>query len=134
MNGATALKYARSRHAAGSEGSDFARARRQQLVLEAIKDKLFSTRTLLNPVMITKLANELNKNISTNLSAWEILRLWDIFKDVNRSQIINKVLSDAPDGLLISGTGEDGAYILTPRSGNFSEIKKLMKLFLMKKF
>ncbi len=127
MNGATALKYARSRHAAGSEGSDFARARRQQLVLEAIKDKLFSTRTLLNPVMITKLANELNKNISTNLSAWEILRLWDIFKDVNRSQIINKVLSDAPDGLLISGTGEDGAYILTPRSGNFSEIKKLVQ-------
>jgi len=127
MNGSMALKYARSRHATGSEGSDFARARRQQLVLEAVKDKLLSSKVLLNPVMITKLVNEFNKNISTNFKAWEIIRLWDLFKDVDRSQIINKVLSDAPDGLLISGTGEDGAYILTPRSGNFTSIRKLVK-------
>ena len=127
MSGSTALKYARSRHALGSEGSDFARARRQQLVLEAVKNKLFSSRTLLNPAMISKLVNEFNKNISTNLSAWEILRLWDIFKDVDRSRIINKVLSDAPDGLLVSGSGEDGAYILTPRSGNFSDIRRLVQ-------
>jgi len=127
MNGSTALKYARSRHALGLEGSDFARARRQQLVLEAVKNKLFSSRTLLNPAMISKLVNEFSKNISTNLSAWEILRLWDVFKDVDRSQIINKVLSDAPDGLLVSGTGEDGAYILTPRSGNFSDIRRLVQ-------
>ncbi|MFA5184777.1 MAG: LCP family protein [Patescibacteria group bacterium] len=127
MNGATALKYARSRHALGLEGSDFARARRQQLILEAVKNKLFSTRTLLNPVMITKLANEFSKNISTNLSAWEMLRLWDLFKDVEQSQIINKVLSDAPDNMLISGIGEDGAYILTPRSGNFAAIRNMVQ-------
>ncbi|MFA5155664.1 MAG: LCP family protein [Patescibacteria group bacterium] len=127
MNGETALKYTRSRHAVGTEGSDFARARRQQLVLEAVKNKLFSTRTLLNPVMITKLANELSKNISTNLSAWEMLRLWDLFQEVDHSHIINKVLSDAPDNLLISGTGEDGAYILTPRSGNFAAVRNLVK-------
>jgi LCP family protein required for cell wall assembly len=125
MNGAMALKYTRSRHAAGSEGSDFARARRQQLVLEAIKDKLFSSKTLLNPVMVTKLVNEFSKNISTNINAWEILRLWDLFKNVDQTQIISKVLSDAPDGFLISGVGEDGAYILTPRSGNFGEIRNL---------
>ncbi len=127
MNGSMALKYARSRHSSSSEGSDFARAKRQQLVLEAVKEKLLSSRTLLNPVTVTKLANQFNKNISTNLSTWEILRLWELFKDVNRSQIINKVLSDAPDGFLISGTGEDGAYILTPRSGNFAAIINMVK-------
>lgn len=127
MDGSLALKYARSRHASNYEGSDFARARRQQLVLEAIKDKLLSTRTLLNPVMVTKLVNEFNKNISTNLKAWEVLRLWEMFKDVDRTQIINKVLSDAPDGLLVAGRGENGAYILTPRSGNFSEVRSLVK-------
>jgi len=127
MNGSLALKYARSRHAAGIEGSDFARARRQQLVLEAVKDKLLSTRTLLNPVVVTKLIGELNKNISTNLNVWELLRLWDLFKDVDRSTIINKVLSDAPDGLLVSGRGEDGAYILTPRLGNFSEVRNFVR-------
>jgi len=127
MDGSLALKYARSRHSLGIEGSDFARARRQQLVLEAVKDKLLSSKTLLNPVMITKLANEFSKDISTNLNAWEVLRLWEIFKDVDRSQIINKVLSDAPDGLLVSGKGENGAYILTPSSGNFAEVRNMFR-------
>jgi LCP family protein required for cell wall assembly len=127
MNGALALKYARSRHALGIEGSDFARARRQQLLLEAVKEKLLSRQTLLNPVVLGKLVNEFSQDVSTNLSAWEMLRLWNLFKDINQEQIINKVLSDAPDGFLISGKGEDGAYILTPRSGNFSEIRTMIQ-------
>ena len=127
MSGSLALKFARSRHALSSEGSDFARARRQQLVLEAVKNKLLSSKTLLNPVMVTKLINEFSKNISTNLSAWEILRMWEMFKDVDRTKIINKVLSDAPDGLLVSGQGENGAYILTPRAGNFFEVRNLIQ-------
>ena len=40
MDGSTALKYVRSRHATGVEGSDFARNRRQQKVLAAIKNEL----------------------------------------------------------------------------------------------
>jgi len=127
MSGALALKYARSRHAAGLEGSDFARARRQQLLLEAVKNKLLSRQTLLNPVMVGKLISEFNKNISTNLSVWELLRLWELSKDINREQIINRVLSDAPDGLLVSGQGDNGAYILTPRTGNFSQIRGVIQ-------
>jgi len=127
MDGATALKYARSRHSLSSEGSDFARARRQQLLLEAVKEKLLSRQTLLNPTILAKLISEFNQDISTNLSTWELIRLWSLVKDVNRDQIINKVLSDAPDGMLVSGTGEDGAYILTPRSGNFSEIRNMVQ-------
>ena len=42
MNGARALTYVRSRHAEGDEGSDFARSRRQQDVLLALKAKLMS--------------------------------------------------------------------------------------------
>lgn len=125
MNGALALKYARSRHAMGREGSDFARARRQQLLMEAIKNKLLSEQTLLNPIMMGKLVSEFSNDISTNLSVWEMIRLWSLTKDINRDQIINKVLSDAPDGFLVSGTGEDGAYILTPRTGNFAAIRNL---------
>jgi LCP family protein required for cell wall assembly len=48
MDGAIALKYARSRHAFGPEGSDFARARRQQRVILALKDKILTTSTLTN--------------------------------------------------------------------------------------
>jgi len=127
MDGSLALKYARSRHALGIEGSDFARARRQQLLLEAIKSKFFSHETLLNPVILGKLINEFSKNLNTNFSPWELIRLWDIFKDVDRDQIINKVLNDAPDNYLVAGQGQDGAYILMPRTGNFSEIQNMIR-------
>ncbi len=126
MDGATALKYARSRKAFGVEGSDFARARRQQLMIEAVKNKLLSAGTLLNPVTLSKLANQLNKNVSTNLEIWEVLRLWDVGKDIERDQIINFVLNDAPDNYLVSSRGEDGAFILLPKSGNFSDIRNLV--------
>src|SRR5690606_38935153 len=49
MDGATALKYARSRKAAGVEGGDYSRARRQQRVISALRDKLMSSETYLNP-------------------------------------------------------------------------------------
>jgi LCP family protein required for cell wall assembly len=39
FNGKTALKYVRSRHATGKEGNDFARAKRQQIVIDAFQDK-----------------------------------------------------------------------------------------------
>ncbi|NCN21872.1 LCP family protein [Candidatus Falkowbacteria bacterium] len=126
MSGETALKYARSRKAFGIEGSDYARARRQQLMIEAVKNKLLSAGTLLNPVTLSKLANQLNKNVSTNLEIWEVLRLWDIGKDIEREQIINFVLNDAPDNYLVSSRGEDGAFILLPKSGNFSDIRTLV--------
>lgn len=127
MDGSLALKYARSRHAYGIEGSDFARARRQQLVIEALKDKLLSRKTLLNPATISRLIVEFNRHLSTNLEVWELLRLWDLFKDTGKEDITNKVLSDAPDGMLKSSISSAGAYILTPVSGNFGEIRTMMQ-------
>jgi LCP family protein required for cell wall assembly len=50
MNGNMALKFARSRHSADlEEGTDFARAARQQKVIAAIKAKALSPSVLLNP-------------------------------------------------------------------------------------
>jgi polyisoprenyl-teichoic acid--peptidoglycan teichoic acid transferase len=127
MNGSLALKYARSRHGVGLEGSDFARAKRQQLLLAAVKDRLLSKQTLLNPVMIGKLINEFSKHVSTNLDVWEILKIWELFKDIDKNNIISKVLSDAPDGLLVSTVSSEGAYILVPVIGNFTKINNLIR-------
>ena len=44
MDGETALKFARSRNAEGDEGTDFARAARQQKVIEALKDRILFLR------------------------------------------------------------------------------------------
>ncbi len=124
MNGSLALKYARSRHAAGVEGSDFARARRQQLIISAVKEKLLSRNNLLKPMMISRIISELNKNIKTNLDVWEILKLWNDYKDINKDDIISKVFDDGPGGFLMASRSEDGAYILIPQNGNFNLIKE----------
>ena len=42
MDGQTALNFVRSRHAEGPEGTDFAREKRQQKAMDAIKNKLIS--------------------------------------------------------------------------------------------
>jgi polyisoprenyl-teichoic acid--peptidoglycan teichoic acid transferase len=127
MDGSLALKYARSRHGYGVEGSDFARARRQQKVIEAVKTKLLSMNTLFRPTLITDIINELQTHISTNLSVWEIVKLWSMFKDTKSENIINKVLDNGPDGLLVNDKSADGAYILMPKSGDFKEVQYLIK-------
>jgi len=129
MNGSLALKFARSRHAQGAEGSDFARSRRQQKIIQAAKDKLLKSENLLKPSMIASIAVQLNEHVSYNFKVWEILKLWSKFKDVSSDDISNYVLDDGPRGLLVSGRSEAGAYILSPRSGDFSEVRYFVSNF-----
>lgn len=126
MDGALVLKYVRSRHAGGGEGSDFARSRRQQKVIEAAKNKFLSKNTLFRPSIITNIIDELQEHVSTNVKIWEAIKLWNMLKDVSQENITNKVLDNSSNGLLVETTGEDGAYILTPRSGDFAEIQYLV--------
>ena len=63
MDGATALEYARSRHSLqNGEGSDFARARRQQNVLSAITNQIINN-SLLNPQSLLNLLNVIQGNV-----------------------------------------------------------------------
>ncbi len=55
MDGATALKYIRSRHSVGDEGDDIARARRQQQVIQALITRLTTPSVMLNPTRLGKL-------------------------------------------------------------------------------
>lgn len=127
MDGDFALKYVRSRHAAWPEGSDFARARRQQILLSSIKEKLLSTSTLLNPKKLSDIYASFKKHVSTNMEIWEAIRFAKMAKDIDQDHIIQKVLDHSQEGLLYSAISSQGAYILQPRSGDFSEIQKLFK-------
>ncbi len=126
MDGELALKYARSRHAAGAEGSDFARAKRQQKIIEAVKNKILSLHIIFKPNLIANILEECQKHISTNLNIWEIIKLWDAYKEIKKENIINRVLDNGPNGLLIDTIADEGAYILIPRSGDFAEIQYLV--------
>lgn len=128
MDGDTALKYARSRHGIiiegeGSEGSDFARAKRQQQILEAIKNKAFSISTVANPKKINDILDALGDHIKTNLEPWEMLKMAELAKNIDNGQIINKVIDK--EGGLVSSTAKSGAYLLIPNDKNFSEIKSV---------
>ena len=122
LDGITALKFARSRETT----SDFDRARRQQVLLEAIKEKAVSLGVLSNPKKIVDIINVLGDHIRTNLSAGEMESLVGLVKDINSDNIINKVLDNAKDGLLIEDSGSVG-YYLKPKLGNFSQIKSMVK-------
>jgi LCP family protein required for cell wall assembly len=67
MNGETALKYVRSRHSEGSEGTDIAREARQQKVVTAIKNKVLQPKTFLSVKKISALMSIAEKYIETDI-------------------------------------------------------------------
>ena len=121
MDGATALDFARSRHGNNGEGSDFARSRRQQLILSALKEKLLSIGTYTNPVHVQNILQSLSSHITTNLNFGQMMYLANLGKEADKN-IKMLVLDNGTDGFLKSYIGESGAFLLAPTSGNFDNI------------
>lgn len=84
MDGAAALEYARSRHGDNGEGSDFARSRRQQLVLAALKQKAESVGGIGN---LPGLISSLGDNVLTNLSIGDMEALYKLVQNVNPKNV-----------------------------------------------
>lgn len=126
MDGQTALDFARSRHGNNGEAGDFARARRQQKVIVAFKDKIFSFSTLLNPNRWQNLSTELSSHVQTNLEWWELNLFYKIAKKLDYENLISRVLTAGENGPLVESQFE-GASILQPRAGNFEEIQRLAR-------
>lgn len=122
MNGERALIFARSRHGNNGEGSDFARTKRQQLVLAAFKKKILSAGTFLNPLTLQKVISSLAKHIRTNLDFGQIMFLVNMAKDIDSHEIKTLALDDSPNGLLKPLIGQDGAYLLAPKTDSYAEI------------
>ncbi|MAF14250.1 MAG: hypothetical protein CMI53_05190 [Parcubacteria group bacterium] len=127
MDGDLALKYVRSRQAVGLEGSDFARSKRQQQVIMAVKEKGLSIGTLINPYRISKIMDTLSQHLATNLEVWEIIRLFNMGRDLNEDDIIHRVFDDGPNGFLYSGLTENGAFVLQPTAGDFSDLQLIVQ-------
>ncbi len=126
LDGELALKYVRSRHAIGIEGSDFARSKRQQKLLMAVKNKALSMSTLVNPYRISRVLTTLSDHIATDMQVWEIIRLYGLGKDVGEENISRIVFDDSPAGRLVPAITEAGAFVLRPRAGNFSELQAMI--------
>src|SRR3989344_1205193 len=127
FDGEFALKYVRSRQARGIEGSDFARSQRQQKVLLATKEKILSFGTLINPYRISKLMDAVSAHLATDFEFWEIMRLFKLGQDIDQQNIIHRVFDDSPDSPLYSAITADGAFVLEPKAGNFSEVQNIVQ-------
>ena len=125
FDGSLALKYARSRHGTNGEASDFARARRQQQIIKAVKEKAMSTK-MLNPKVITDVIGSLKKYIDTNIGTWEAVKLANQFKNTEMDDLITEVLDNSAGGYLIEAIANTGAYVLVPHGNKFDEIKYLI--------
>lgn len=122
MDGDEALKFARSRHGNAGEGSDFARAKRQQKVLMAIKDKMLSFETLKNPARVSGVLTSLRAHIATNLQVGDILRLAKFGQKIDKSAITHKIMDTGPDSPLVA-SNLYGAYVLVPKKEDWTDVR-----------
>ncbi|MBI1961402.1 MAG: LCP family protein [Parcubacteria group bacterium] len=125
LTGEQALQYVRSRHGTEGQGTDFARAARQQQILEALLARVSALSTLLNPNKLLALSDIIGTHIETDMELWQLLRLYDIGKNISPGAVTQVVLSNEAGGLLSADTNEEGTYLLRPRLGaaDFSEIQ-----------
>lgn len=131
MDGELALKFARSRHALGGEGSDFARSKRQQLVIDAVRNKVLSLGTLANPVKVIGMINILQGNIHTDIPENKLDDFIKLAQKMKDAKIGSAIIDEGNPGenrlgLLINPPLVDygGQWVLVPRSGNFLEIRE----------
>lgn len=133
MNGQTALKYSRSRHAPSAEGTDFARSQRQQKVILALKNKFFSTQTLLSAKKITALLDLYKNYIVTDIKEDEYDDFIKLAFASKNSQYDTFYLdqgneSEGREGFLISPpVSKYGAWVLEPKTGTWEEVQKMFK-------
>jgi len=123
LDGNTALYFVRSRFST----SDFDRARRQQKVLLAVKEKALSLGVLLNPVKIFELLGTLGRHVKTDMGVSEMNDLLNLANNLDIKKINQKVFDATPEGLLYQTTSEKGLYILLPVGENFDKIREASK-------
>ena len=127
MNGETALKFARSRNSTDlEEGTDFARAKRQQKILIAIAQKLRKKETITNLSILRELRALFGRYVLGDLGDEALLALGRISVDIDVSDIQHVGLDatnvdDLP--LLVNPPVKKyGQWVLEPRTGKWEEV------------
>jgi LCP family protein required for cell wall assembly len=124
LNGERALQYVRSRNAEGDEGTDFARSRRQEKLILAIKNKIFSKEFFLRPKESWQTLKSLEKVFQTDISQDEFIYFGKMLAKFDLKNI--KTLS-LEEFLINPPVGEYEQWVLTPKDGDFTSIYRYLK-------
>ncbi len=110
LDGATALKYARSRHST----SDFSRSGRQQQIITAASEKAKKMGIVTNVSKITEIMSIVASNMETTFGTRELLGLVQMGKKIDQKKMVNMQLSDQ-SGLFDGYAGRGGFLYSPPR-------------------
>ncbi len=126
MDGATALKFVRSRHAEGNEGSDFARGQRQQQVIVTLKNRILQEVKSLNLKKIQALYEELDLLVVRDITNQQLSILGKniVFKSNLKQKeiVLDESFFTVPNYDLY-----EGKYVLIPETGNFNQIHQYIE-------
>lgn len=122
LTGEQALCFSRSR----VTSSDFERAKRQQIILQKLKDKLLSVGTLTDFTKVNDVLNSLGDNVKTDLEVWEMKEVLSIYQGMSNIQVFQRVLENSEEGFLYNPKESNGAgYILLPLGENYNRIHEM---------
>ena len=112
MDGKTALKYVRSRHAEGDEGTDFARSRRQQDIILALKEKIMKLQPWFHVDITKKLLAAADTATDTDMTLGEQLTIGKMA--LQNSSSMKKISMEQL--LIVPPSWVYGRYVLVPES------------------
>lgn len=130
MNGAVALKYVRSRHSSGDEGTDFSRSNRQQRVIQAISTKLAEIIKNRDVSTLEDLVSLLDSRIKRTLSNRDAVALVrTILMSRNQIKIVsNKIGLEYFDVPPLSEY--EDRYVLLPPHKDYENLKQQLSKLL----
>ena len=121
LDGTMALKYVRSRNAEGEEGTDFARAKRQQNLILALKNNLMTTKVIFDLKKISGLLKIARQSFTTDIKLEEYPLWVKLLLKFEREKIRNQVL-DGEQGLLYHPQIHySGQWVILPKDPTWQE-------------
>jgi LCP family protein required for cell wall assembly len=112
MSGKTALIYARSRHGDNGEGSDFARSRRQSIVVQAMLQKIKSQNAFQSISKFSEISSLLGKNVKTNINLAEMKSIVNFARSIDLKSDFLRVNWAIGNGFLCDITNSQYGYYI----------------------
>lgn len=131
MNGTRALQYARSRETT----TDFDRARRQQKVINAIKDKFLASNFFTEASKVNDLISIISKNVKffniTSSTTQTLIGGKDLLKDLaTYNVVLDPNIGSSVNSVLKGGQPIEGAgYLVYPADGKFTTLQAIVKMY-----
>jgi LCP family protein required for cell wall assembly len=123
MDGQTALRFARSRESSDpQEGSNFARNKRQQLVLNAVKAKVLSVGGISK---LPDLLGALGDHVLTDLPIDDAKSLYELVKGVDNSSIVHISIDDT--NFVYECGNHCSASVEYPHDRTFASVQHFVK-------